>query len=132
MRAVRPRALYSPTRRHGPLLNHPPRPTQGGATHNLRRTVITGTVTSRRRTEEIEITLTDAATITVDAVFEAETARVTELHIRYEGCEVTRIAYKVIGDDDYDSVSVHPDYLDRPQEWPNWVRCLVEEHRPVA
>lgn len=94
--------------------------------------MITGTVTSRRRTEEIEITLTDAATITVDAMFGAETARVAELHIRYEGCKVTRIAYKVTGDGDYDSVSVHPDYLDRPQEWPTWVRFLVEEHRPVA
>jgi hypothetical protein len=45
--------------------------------------------------------------------------------------EVTGITYMLTGGED-PMAFVHPDYLDQPDEWPAWVRKLVEEHRPAA
>lgn len=68
--------------------------------------------------------------------------RVTELAITYKAtekhdgeavqqtCEVSRIVY-VLDDEDTSTAFVHPDYLDQPQEWPEWARKLVDEHRPA-
>jgi hypothetical protein len=66
-------------------------------------------------------------------------AQVTELVIGYKTSrnlrentitsEVTDITYRITGKD-YDTASVHTDYLDQPGEWPAWVRELVDDHRP--
>lgn len=45
--------------------------------------------------------------------------------------EVTDITY-TIGNKDYDTASVHHDFLGQPDEWPTWVRELVDEHNPAA
>jgi hypothetical protein len=44
--------------------------------------------------------------------------------------EVTDITYR-ISNRDYDTASVHPDFLARPEEWPAWVRNLVGEYDPA-
>lgn len=44
---------------------------------------------------------------------------------------VTGITYRV-ADKDYATVSVHPDFLDQPDEWPAWVRDLVAEYKPAT
>ena len=45
--------------------------------------------------------------------------------------EVTSITYVL--DDEEDKVAfVHPDFLNQPDEWPAWVRDLVDKHRPTA
>ncbi|MFD7855247.1 hypothetical protein ACFV6B_13305 [Streptomyces microflavus] len=68
--------------------------------------------------------------------------RATELAITYETTEkrdreavqktseVSRIVY-VLDDEDTPSAFVHPDYLNQPQDWPEWVREQVEKHRPA-
>lgn len=43
--------------------------------------------------------------------------------------EVTSITY-VLDDEDDKTAFVHPDYLDQPGEWPDWVRALIDQHRP--
>ncbi|MFF7631502.1 hypothetical protein [Streptomyces cyaneofuscatus] len=72
-----------------------------------------------------------------------DTHRVTELAITYETTEkhdgeavqktsaVSRIVY-VLDDEDTPMASVHDDYLNKPQEWPQWVREQVEWHQPAA
>lgn len=46
-------------------------------------------------------------------------------------CEVTNITYTVTGQD-YSTISVHPDFLDKPEAWPTWARTLVDQYRPAA
>ena len=62
----------------------------------------------------------------------ALTYKTTEAHdgdaVR-KTCEVSRIVY-VLDDEDTPTAFVHPDYLNQPQEWPEWVREQVEKHRP--
>ena len=67
--------------------------------------------------------------------------KVTELAISYKtaetfhdgnvevASEVTGITYMLTGGED-PIAFVHPDFLDKPEEWPAWVRDLVDEHRP--
>jgi len=45
-------------------------------------------------------------------------------------CRVTDITYTVIGQD-YETVSVHRDFLNKPEAWPTWAQTLVNEHRPT-
>ncbi len=58
---------------------------------------------------------------------------VTELAVVYEttksGTTVTSITY-VLDDEEDKAAFVHPEYLGLPDEWPAWVRLLVDEHRP--
>lgn len=68
---------------------------------------------------------------------------VTELAISYkttesfDGDDVTTtsevqdITYRVTGQD-YVTASVHWDFLDKPEAWPDWVRELVDMHQPDA
>ena len=70
-------------------------------------------------------------------------AQVTELAISYKTTraysgdtftvtsDVTDITYRITGKD-YDTASVHPDFLDQPDEWPAWVRELVDEYNPAS
>lgn len=46
-------------------------------------------------------------------------------------CDVTSITYTVTGED-YSTISVHPDFLDKPETWPAWARTLVDQYRPAA
>ncbi|MFE7485480.1 hypothetical protein [Streptomyces sp. NPDC057552] len=43
---------------------------------------------------------------------------------------VTNLTY-LLDDPDNPIAYVHPDYLDQAQKWPEWVRNLIEEHRPT-
>lgn len=45
-------------------------------------------------------------------------------------CAVTGITYTVTGQD-YSTISVHPDFLDKPETWPAWVATLVDRYRPT-
>lgn len=45
-------------------------------------------------------------------------------------CQVTNITYTVTGQD-YSTISVHPDFLDKPEAWPAWARTLVDQYRPA-
>lgn len=45
-------------------------------------------------------------------------------------CKVTDITYTVIGQD-YSTVGVHPDYLDKPEALPAWAQTLVDQYRPT-
>lgn len=45
--------------------------------------------------------------------------------------EVTSITY-VLDDEETKTAFVHPDYLDQPNEWPEWVRELIDERRPTV
>ncbi|MDX3283519.1 hypothetical protein [Streptomyces scabiei] len=45
--------------------------------------------------------------------------------------EVTGITFWITGKD-YDTASVHPDFLGQPAEWPAWVRDLVSEYDPAG
>lgn len=71
-------------------------------------------------------------------------AQVTELAISYKTTtthhcggdsvtitsEVTDITYTVTGKD-YDTASVHHDFLNQPDAWPEWVRDLANEYNPA-
>ena len=43
--------------------------------------------------------------------------------------EITSITY-VLEDEEHKTAFVYPDYLDQPGEWPEWVRTLIDRHRP--
>ncbi|THA29146.1 hypothetical protein E6R18_24865 [Streptomyces sp. A1277] len=59
--------------------------------------------------------------------------KVKELAISYKttscGSEITNLVY-VLDDADRPVAYVHPDHLNRPEEWPTWARELVDQHRP--
>lgn len=71
-----------------------------------------------------------------------EPAKVTVLYLGYRTTrktdgdtvattsEVTDITYRITGKE-YETASVHPDFLDQPDEWPAWVRDLVDKHNPA-
>ncbi|MEV5915811.1 hypothetical protein AB0M00_43880 [Streptomyces chartreusis] len=46
-------------------------------------------------------------------------------------CEVASITYTVTGQD-YSTISVHPDFLNKPEAWPAWARTLVDQYRPAT
>lgn len=68
-------------------------------------------------------------------------ARVTEIAFIYETrtgegdqdstTTLTNIAY-VVDHEESQTAFVHPDFLDQPDEWPAWVRELVDHHRPTS
>jgi hypothetical protein len=104
------------------------------------RPVITSSIESKKTTQTVELGISGGATITVGAApFGDEEHHVTGLCIGYEVTEtahgnvarvdtrITQITYRT----DEGGASVHPDFLDQPSEWPQWVRELVEEHRPT-
>lgn len=43
--------------------------------------------------------------------------------------EVTSISY-VLDDEEDKAAFVDPDFLDQPNEWPDWVRDLIDQYRP--
>jgi hypothetical protein len=105
--------------------------------------VIDAKLTFRTRTVGIRLTLDHP-----DAVIDlghnpayAKPVPVREVNLSYETTEtfdgddrivtstVTNIVYRVTHDE-YDVVSIHPDFLNQPAEWPDWLRPLVEHHRP--
>ncbi|MER6605654.1 hypothetical protein ABT282_07005 [Streptomyces sp. NPDC000927] len=63
---------------------------------------------------------------------------VTEIIIFYETVEtetesvirVTKITHLVTSKE-FDTVSLHPDFLNDPKSWPDWVPSLVDKHRPA-
>ncbi|WP_145503152.1 hypothetical protein [Streptomyces sp. CFMR 7] len=63
------------------------------------------------------------------AVELAITYKITETRDGITG-GVTNLTY-LLDDPDAPIVYVHPDYLDQSQKWPEWVRNLVDEHRPA-
>ena len=107
---------------------------------------------SARRITAAPTTQVDATVVRLDVSGEDATidmgenpayhppAQVTELAISYKttrnlrdntaASEVTDITYR-IANKDYDTASVHHDFLDKPNEWPDWVRELVDEHNPA-
>jgi hypothetical protein len=70
-------------------------------------------------------------------------AQVTELAISYRtsetfhgdtptvASEVTAITYR-IANRDYDTASLHPNFLAQPDKWPAWVRDLVSKYDPAT
>lgn len=107
--------------------------------------MINATLTYRTRTEGVRLTLDDPTAVIDMGENPAyhPPVLVREVNISYETTEtfngdertvtstVTNIAYRVVHDE-YDTVSVHPDYLDQPDEWPHWLPELVEHHRPAV
>ncbi|MEU5323032.1 hypothetical protein AB0G67_40710 [Streptomyces sp. NPDC021056] len=106
--------------------------------------MIDGKLTHRTRAEGIRLTLDDPAAV-IDLGENpaySQPIPVREINISYETTEtfdgdtrtvsskVTNIVYRVTHDE-YDVVSVHPDFLDQPDEWPDWLPPLVEHHRPA-
>lgn len=45
--------------------------------------------------------------------------------------EVTSISY-VLDDEQDKSAFVDPDFLDQPNEWPDWLRALIDQYRPTV
>lgn len=45
--------------------------------------------------------------------------------------EVTSISY-VLDDEEDKAAFVHPDFLDQPNEWPDWLRSLIDQYRPIV
>lgn len=68
-------------------------------------------------------------------------ARVTEISVVYETrtkegqstgqTRVTSINYQV-DHEEHQSAFVSPEFLEQPEEWPAWVRGLVDEHNPAG
>lgn len=108
--------------------------------------MVTSTVTGRTTKQEVELDVTDAPPIEIDeAPWSVRKANVNAIRISYETLEVivgnirqaearvTGIAYETDDQESIDGeVFVHPDFLDKPDEWPDWVRALVDEHRPTT
>jgi hypothetical protein len=90
--------------------------------------VTRATVTSKITTTEITLAI---AGRTVDFGDRNEYP-VTALRLSYRDAIVTNIGYDVTEDGHPETGSVHPDFLNRPEAWPGWVRALVDEHRPTA
>jgi hypothetical protein len=85
--------------------------------------MIAATVTSELY--KVDLTLTGAPSIT-DAFDEAITP--TGLGITYANGEPTAIRFEIPGD----YLFVAPADLDKPENWPGWLRELVEQHRPAS
>jgi hypothetical protein len=103
------------------------------------------TATPARRVDNtvvcVDVTGDEATIETGENPAYHQPAQVTGLTISYKTTrnmrdntmtsEVTDITYRITGKD-YDTTSIHPEYLDQPDEWPVWVRALVEEHNPAT
>lgn len=106
--------------------------------------MIDAKLTYRSRTEGVRLTVDDPTAVIDMGANPAHhlPVRVREINISFETTEtfdgdtwtadskVISIGYRVAGQD-YDTVSVHPDYLDQPDEWPDWLPPLVDHHRPT-
>lgn len=105
--------------------------------------MITGTMTSRASKLTVELEISGAPTVEFGTEAHPEAATVTGLTIGYKvnesfhgnigraDTEVTRIIYRVAGAF-FDTAGIHPEFLDKPEEWPDWVRVLVEENTPES
>jgi hypothetical protein len=94
---------------------------------------LTSTVTARTTTTEIEVSADGVPPLPLSSPpFGDENLNITHVRIAYRDRSVTAIDYVGTDDEGADSKGfVHPDFLDQPETWPDWVRHLVEEHRPV-
>lgn len=103
--------------------------------------MVTGTIVSTVDTHSVRIRIDDASA-TIDLAANPhypDPARVTELAINYEtrtgessrdsDTKVTSITY-LLDHKEHQTAFVHPDFLDSPGEWPDWVRAQVDQHRP--
>lgn len=88
----------------------------------------TATVIARNVTTKVALTITGH---TIDAG-ETDEVPVTALRLTYHNGQVIGIDYDTIEDGVASGATVHPDFLNRPDAWPDWVRDLVDEHRPTA
>lgn len=109
---------------------------------SIRRINVTPTVRVDATAVRLDITGEDAVIDMGDNPAYHPPAQVIALEISYKTThtyngdaftltsEVTAITYRITGKD-YDSASVHPDFLDQPDQWPDWVRELVDEYNPA-
>jgi hypothetical protein len=84
--------------------------------------IIATTVVSTRT--HVELAFTDGPVIADE--FETPT-QVTSLRITYVNGAPTAVAF----DSTTNLFFMQPSDLDKPEGWPDWLRDLVEQHRPV-
>lgn len=87
----------------------------------------TATVTSRTVITEITLGITG---FTIDTG-EHDQVPVTALRLTYRDAEISAIWYDTVEDGQPSSAVIHPDFIGRPEAWPDWVREQVEWHRPA-
>jgi hypothetical protein len=83
---------------------------------------IAATVVSTRT--RVELSFTEGPVITDE--FKTPT-QVTSLRITYVNGQPTAVAF----DSTTNLYFMQPSDLDKPEGWPDWLRALVEQHRPA-
>lgn len=62
---------------------------------------------------------------------EADDVPVTRLRLTYRDRELTAVVYDTVEDGQPSSANIHPTFIPTPDAWPDWVRSLVNQHRPA-
>jgi|GEM_PF-6929710 len=73
----------------------------------------------------VELNFADGPVITDE--YETPT-KVTSLRINYVNRQPTAVSF----DSESNLYFMQPSDLDKPENWPGWLRDLVEQHRPSA
>ncbi|TQE33146.1 hypothetical protein [Streptomyces ipomoeae] len=90
--------------------------------------MITTSVTSQTMTRQVEVSVTGAPPLPLDSPGE-DYLHIHSVRITYTDRAVTAIRYFGAGTEGDEEAFLHPDFLDKPDGWPDWLRQLVEEHR---
>ncbi|NUQ95847.1 MAG: hypothetical protein HOY79_04560 [Streptomyces sp.] len=105
--------------------------------------MVTSTVAHQVDTHSVRLTIHGEATIDLGNHPDyPRTVPVTEIAVIYTTTqsadsasgprtEVTSIAY-VLDNEEDKTAFVHPDFLDQPDAWPEWVRTLIDQYRPTV
>lgn len=87
----------------------------------------TATVASKCVITELTLDITGR---TID-IGERDDVPVTKLRLTYRDARVAAIVYDTIEDGEPSIASIHPDFIDNLDAWPDWVRELAAQHRPA-